>query len=209
MPPRKRKTAAGDASEEPPAKKSQKGTKATPSTHAALTSPSTRNYWLMKAEPTTRLENGHDVKFSIDDLAARTRPEPWDGIRNHVAKNNLLAMKRGDLAFFYHSNCKVPGIVGVMEIVQEASPDETAWDSKSAYYDAKSGPDKRTWYLVHVEFRRKFKDIVGLKELQGYKGNGQALEGMQLLKQSRLSVSKVAEKEWEFIMGLAEGKEAE
>ncbi|KAF2802746.1 DUF55-domain-containing protein, partial [Mytilinidion resinicola] len=177
-----------------------------PPTAAPSNPPSTRNYWLMKAEPNTRLENGHDVKFSIDDLAARTSPEPWDGIRNHVAKNNLLAMRRGDLAFFYHSNCKVPGIVGIMEVVREATPDESAWDSGSAYYDPKSGPEKRTWYLVHVEFRRKFREMVGLRELQEYKGRGEALEGMQLLKQSRLSVSKVEEGEWEFIMGLAEGK---
>ncbi|KAL8377217.1 hypothetical protein RB595_008070 [Gaeumannomyces hyphopodioides] len=82
-----------------------------------------RRYWLMKAEPETRLENGHDVSFSIDDLASRTVPEPWDGIRNYVARNNLRAMKKGDLAFFYHSNCKEPGIVGTMEVVQEHSPD--------------------------------------------------------------------------------------
>lgn len=66
-----------------------------------------RAYWLMKAEPNTRLENGVDIRFSIDDLASKTKPEPWDGIRNHVAKNNLLAMRKGDYAFFYHSNCKV------------------------------------------------------------------------------------------------------
>lgn len=158
----------------------------------------------MKAEPNTRLENGLDVKFSIDDLAARTSPEPWDGIRNHVAKNNLLAMKKGDLAFFYHSNCKVPGVVGVMEIVQEASPDESAWDSKSAYYDPKSGPDKRTWYLVHVEFRKKFADIVSLKQLQQHKAPGGKLDKMQLHKLSRLSVSKVEQDEWDFITSLAE-----
>lgn len=80
-------------------------------------------YWLMKAEPNSRLENGVDVKFSIDDLAAKSEPETWDGIRNHVAKNNILAMRKGDLAFFYHSNCKVPAIVGIMEIVGEAIVD--------------------------------------------------------------------------------------
>jgi hypothetical protein len=80
-------------------------------------------YWLMKAEPEPRIENGIDLSFSIDDLAGKKVPEPWDGIRNHVAKNNILAMRKGDLAFFYHSNCKVPGIVGIMEIVGEAIPD--------------------------------------------------------------------------------------
>lgn len=50
-------------------------------------------------------------------------PEPWDGIRAYAARNNLRAMKKGDLAFFYHSNTKEPGIVGTMEIVEEHSPD--------------------------------------------------------------------------------------
>jgi len=77
----------------------------------------------MKAEPESRIEKGHDIKFSIDDLASKTEPEPWDGIRNYAARNNLRSMKKGDLAFFYHSSCKVPAIVGLMEIVQEHSPD--------------------------------------------------------------------------------------
>jgi hypothetical protein len=82
-----------------------------------------RNHWLLKAEPESRIEKGKDVKFSIDDLQACKIPEPWSGVRNHIAKNNMLSMKKGDLAFFYHSSCKIPGVVGVMEIVQEATPD--------------------------------------------------------------------------------------
>ncbi|KFZ14232.1 hypothetical protein V502_06179, partial [Pseudogymnoascus sp. VKM F-4520 (FW-2644)] len=85
--------------------------------------PADRQYWLMKAEPESRLEKGHDVKFSIDDLASKTEPEAWDGIRSYAARNNLRAMKKGDLAFFYHSSCKTPAIVGVMEIVREHTPD--------------------------------------------------------------------------------------
>lgn len=77
----------------------------------------------MKAEPNTRLENGIDVKFSIDDLQACTAPEPWEGVRNYVARNNMIAMKKGELAFFYHSNCKVPGIAGVMGVVEESCVD--------------------------------------------------------------------------------------
>jgi len=80
-------------------------------------------YWLMKAEPNSRIENGVDVKFSIDDLAAVTEPEPWEGVRNYVARNNMMAMKQGELAFFYHSNCKVPGIAGIMEVAQESFVD--------------------------------------------------------------------------------------
>ncbi|OJJ44567.1 hypothetical protein ASPZODRAFT_134653 [Penicilliopsis zonata CBS 506.65] len=82
-----------------------------------------RSYWLMKAEPESRFEKGVDVKFSIDDLRNATEPEAWDGVRNPVARNLMRNMKKGDHAFFYHSNCKTPGIVGLMEIVREHSVD--------------------------------------------------------------------------------------
>ncbi|KAK3688987.1 PUA-like domain-containing protein, partial [Podospora appendiculata] len=157
-------------------------------------------YWLLKAEPQTRLENGIDVAFSIDDLAAKTAPEPWDGIRAYAARNNLRAMKKGDLAFFYHSNCKEPGIVGTMEIVREHSVDESAHDPKAPYYDPKSSPDNPRWSVVHVEFRSKFADIVPLTYLRAMGAPGLPLENMQMLKQSRLSVSKVSADEWEFIL---------
>ena len=79
------------------------------------------SFWLMKAEPDSRIEknaNGNDVdvKFTIDMLRDCAEPEPWDGIRNPQARNNLKAMKTGDLAFFYESNCKKPGVVGIMEV---------------------------------------------------------------------------------------------
>jgi len=77
---------------------------------------STPYYWLLKAEPESRIEKGKDVKFSIDDLAACKEPAGWDGVRNYAARNNLRAMKKGDLAFFYHSNCKVGAIVRTARI---------------------------------------------------------------------------------------------
>ena len=81
-------------------------------------------YWLMKSEP--------DV-YSIDDLK-RDKKEPWDGIRNYQVRNMFRdQMQIGDLAFFYHSNCKPPAIVGVMSIVSEAYPDPTQFDPKSRY----------------------------------------------------------------------------
>jgi len=95
----------------------------TTTTAADSTAPPAQNYWLMKAEPNTRIEKGVDVKFSIDDLRAVTQPEPWEGVRNHAAKKNMMAMREGELAFFYHSNCKVPGIAGIMEIVGGSSAD--------------------------------------------------------------------------------------
>ncbi|KIV78288.1 hypothetical protein PV11_10017 [Exophiala sideris] len=160
-------------------------------------------YWLMKAEPDSRMEKGHDVKFSIDDLAARTEPEGWDGVRNPSARNNMRAMRKGDLAFFYHSNCPVPGVAGVMRIVAEHSVDESAFDPDHPYYDPKSDREKPKWELVHVEFVKKFDKIVTLKELKSYAQNGGVLENMQTLKQSRLSVSAVTSAEWRFILNAA------
>lgn len=167
-----------------------------------------QQFWLMKAEPESRFENGVDVAFSISSLRLCTQPEPWDGIRNYVARNNLRAMRRGDLAFFYHSNCKSPGIVGIMEIVREATPDLTAHNPKAAYYDPKDDPENPKWSVVHVEYRREFKPeaVVGLQELKKFGQEG-PLQGMQLLRQSRLSVSKVSQAEWAFIMGLVEERE--
>ncbi|KAN0071557.1 EVE domain containing protein [Elaphomyces granulatus] len=158
-----------------------------------------RCYWLMKAEPESRFEKGVDVKFSIDDLEAAKEPEPWDGVRNAAARNNLRAMRKGDYAFFYHSNCKVPAIAGIMEIVREHSVDETAFDPAHPYYDPKSTREKPKWEVVHVKFRRKFKKVVTLDELKSHAKPGLALEKLQTLRQSRLSVSAVTPKQWKFI----------
>lgn len=148
------------------------------------------------------------------------------GIRNYVARNNLRAMKKGDVAFFYHSNCKEPGIVGTMEIVQEHSPDckcappqlhgfapycmlVSAHDSKAPYYDASSKPDNPKWSVVHVKFRSKFNKQIGLKELREMGQSGQPLENMQMLKQSRLSVSRVSASEFEYLMDVVKQRGGE
>ncbi|MFT7803601.1 thymocyte nuclear protein 1 [Arapaima gigas] len=74
-------------------------------------------HWLMKSEPESRLENGIDVKFGIEDLKALpSQTSCWDGVRNYQARNFMKDMKEGQVAFFYHSNCKEPGIVGVMKV---------------------------------------------------------------------------------------------
>ena len=182
----------------------------------------TPNYWLMKAEPESRIEKGVDVKFSIDDLM-KVDMEGWDGVRNAVARNNMRQMLKGDLAFFYHSNCKKPGIAGIMEVVVEHTTDgmptpfclaicfltldfvDTAFDPASPYYDPKSDHEKPKWCLVHVAFRHKFESFVSLKELQKYAKDGGPLQRLQTLKQTRLSVSKVSKKEWDFIIELGGG----
>ncbi|KAM3475310.1 hypothetical protein MY5147_003799 [Beauveria neobassiana] len=160
-------------------------------------------YWLMKAEPETRMENGHDVRFSIDDLRARTKPEGWD------ARNNMRNMNVGDKAFFYHSNCKEPGIVGIMEIVKEFSEDKSARRPGTPYYDPSSTKDKPKWDLVHVEFRKKFAVPIYLKELRKLGEAGGPLAEMQMLKLGRLSVSKVSAGEWRALCELADEKAKE
>lgn len=150
------------------------------------------NYWLMKSEP--------DV-FSISDLKNRPdRTEPWDGIRNYQARNFIRDdMRAGDRAFFYHSNCEVPGIAGIMAVSAAARPDPTALDKKHIHYDPKSRADKPTWYLVDVKFKKQFKRIITLNELREHK----ALSKMKLLqKGSRLSVMPVSPDEWNYILGL-------
>ncbi|KAG5981305.1 hypothetical protein E4U55_003082 [Claviceps digitariae] len=163
-------------------------------------------YWLMKAEPETRLENGIDVKFSIDDLKAKTRPEGWDGIRAYAARNHMRNMNAGDKAFFYHSNCKEPGIAGIMEIVKEFSEDASAREPGTPYYDPKSTKENPRWCLVHVEFRKKFAVPITLKELRKLGSSGGPLENMQMLKQSRLSVSRVSKEEWQALCKIADEK---
>ncbi|KAJ5294177.1 hypothetical protein PENANT_c028G06149 [Penicillium antarcticum] len=162
-----------------------------------------RSFWLMKAEPESRMEKGVDVKFSIDDLAAATVPEAWDGVRNHVARKSMQEMKKGDYAFFYHSNCKTPGVVGVMEIVQESSVDESAFDTAHPYYDPKSKRESPKWVVVHVEYRRKLGKQVTLADLKAHAQPSKPLENMQVLKQSRLSVSSVTPAQWQYILELA------
>lgn len=146
----------------------------------------------------------------------------------------MRLMRKGELAFFYHSNCKVPGVAGIMKIVQEHSVDSmycptfdpfrisilscvdslihriaSALDPNHPYYDAKATEDNPRWEVVHVEFERKFGDIVPLKELKQFSVPGGGLENMATLKQSRLSVSKVTKDEWDLIVKLADKREAE
>ncbi len=148
-------------------------------------------YWLMKSEPST---------YGIDDLA-REGTDHWDGIRNYQARNFMRdGMKNGDLAFFYHSNCREPGIVGIMEIVREAYPDFTAWDPEGPYYDPRSTPENPRWLMVDVRHRETFPRPVTLAELRRHP----ELESMRILqKGNRLSITPVSPEEWAFIVELA------
>ena len=152
------------------------------------------NHWLMKSEP--------DV-FGIDDLKNRPgRTEPWDGVRNYQARNMMRdQMKRGDLAFFYHSNCDDPGIVGIMTVAREGYPDHTAFDPQAKYYDPKSDPGNPRWYMVDVRYKRKLTRTITLQELKQY-GGGPLADMPLLRKGNRLSVMPVTAGQWDFILGL-------
>lgn len=149
-------------------------------------------YWLMKSEP--------DV-FGIDDLAKRRKQtEPWDGIRNYQVRNMLRdEMKKGDQALFYHSNCKEPGIVGIMQVAKEAYPDHTALEPNSKYYDPKSNPQNPRWLMVDMQLVRKFDRVITLQELKTHK----ILADMLILRRgNRLSVTPISKKHWDYILKL-------
>lgn len=83
----------------------------------------------------------------------------------------------------------------------------SAHDPKAPYYDPKSSPSDPKWSVVHVKFRSKFAVPIGLKQLREMGGSGRPLENMQMLRQSRLSVSKVSEEEWEYLLSVAGEKD--
>ena len=90
----------------------------------------------------------------------------WDGVRNYQARNFLKSMEVGDLAFFYHSNTKPPGIVGLMKIVESQVVDPSQFDLDSDYYDPKSTQVAPRWHTVKLEFVRAFDRQIDLTELR-------------------------------------------
>ena len=128
-------------------------------------------YWLVKTEPDV-FGWPQQVEHGV---------EPWTGVRSHQAKNNLLAMKQGDRAFFYHSNIGKE-IVGVVEVAREGYPDPT--DEK--------------WICVDMKAVGPFKTPVTLAAVKA----DPALAGMALVRSSRLSVGPVTEAEWRHVCKL-------
>ncbi|PWG62974.1 EVE domain-containing protein [Sediminicurvatus halobius] len=149
-------------------------------------------YWLMKSEP--------DV-YGIEHLAAEPdQTDHWDGVRNYQVRNMMRdEMRPGDLAFFYHSNTKVPGIAGIIEIVSEGYPDHTAFDPESKYYDPKSDPENPRWYMVDVRLVRRLQRLIPLPELKA----NPALADMPLVRKgNRLSVMPVTPEQWAAILAM-------
>jgi predicted RNA-binding protein with PUA-like domain len=146
-------------------------------------------YWLIKSEPTT---------YGIDHIA-KDKTTSWGGVRNYQARNFMRdQMKVGDQAFFYHSNCEEPGIVGIVEVSAAAHPDETQFDKKSPYYDASSKREEPRWLNVDFRFVKKT-PLVSLAELKKHK----KLDRMRILqKGNRLSITPVDPDEWKYIVKL-------
>ncbi len=129
------------------------------------------NYWLIKSEPEA---------YSWDDLVAKGT-DHWDGVRNYAARNNMKAMKVGDLAFFYHS-VKQKAIVGIAECVKEHYPDPTTDDDR--------------WVVVDFSPKQKLKKPVTLEDVKA----DDRLQDMDLLRLSRLSVQSVKKEEFDIIL---------
>jgi predicted RNA-binding protein with PUA-like domain len=135
-------------------------------------------YWLVKSEPDA---------FAWDELVKRgAKGEPWTGVRNHTAKLNLMKMKKGDRAFYYHSN-EGKEIVGIAEVTKSAYPDSTDKEGKSVTVDFKAvEPVKKKVTLAEIKADPKFKE-------------------MKLVRQSRLSVSPVSDEHWKLLLKMASG----
>lgn len=157
--------------------------------------PSQPNHWLMKTEPSV---------FSLDDLKrCPNQTTRWEGVRNYQARNFMQAMRLGDLALFYHSNCAEPGVVAVVEVVREAYPDDTAWDKRSKYFDEKASPTKPCWSMVDVKLKYELRAPVSLAQMR----TAPELKDMLLLKKGqRLSVMPVARHEFDIICSMGKSQ---
>lgn len=131
-------------------------------------------YWLIKSEP---------FKYSWDQFE-KDKQTFWDGVRNYAARNNLRAMKKGDLAFYYHSN-EGTEIVGIAKVVKEAYQDPTT--------------DEEAWVVVDFKPHRKLKKTVTLAQIKAEK----KLAAMALVRLGRLSVQPVTDEEWDIVMAMA------
>jgi predicted RNA-binding protein with PUA-like domain len=134
-------------------------------------------YWLIKSEP---------FKYSWDQFVADGSTF-WDGVRNYAARNNLRSMKKGDLAFFYHSNEGLE-IVGIAKVVKESYQDPTT--------------DETAWLVVDFKPHTKLKKSVTLATIKATP----SLANMALIRLGRLSVQPVLDEEWKTIMAMSEGK---
>jgi len=146
-------------------------------------------YWLVKCE--------YDV-CSFEELS--NRPSGigyWRGIRNYQARNFIRdEMAEGDQAFFYQSNCKEPGIAGIVDIVRAGYADPSQFEEKHQYYDEKSTKDNPRWFSFDVQWSKAFEPYVSLQNL---KGNKRLKDMKAVQKGQRLSVQPVTKKEFDIV----------
>ncbi len=148
-----------------------------------------KKHWLLKCEYDT---------CTFDELKARPdRTGRWRGVRNYQARNFIRdTMRRGDLAFFYQSNCSEPGIAGLVEITREGYPDPSQFDPDHSYYDPKATEDDPRWFSVDVEWKKAFRTFVHLKDL---KANPELNDMAVVQKGQRLSIQPVTRKEFDTV----------
>lgn len=113
-------------------------------------------HWLMKSEP--------DV-YGIHHLQ-QEGTTLWDGIRNYQARNFMRSMAIGDRAFFYHSNAKPPGIIGLMEVIETGLTDPSQFDPDNKYFDPKSKPEAPRWDCVRLRYVGRFAELLSLDQLR-------------------------------------------
>ncbi len=147
----------------------------------------------MKSEPSV---------YGIDELQ-RDGHTSWGGVRNYQVRNMFRdEFSKGDVAFFHHSSCDEPGIVGTMKVLGKACPDPAQFDPESEYFDPRSRRESPSWLAVDVQFQRRFRRALPLDVLRRTPG----LEGMLILRRgNRLSVTPVTEAEAQTILRLAAG----
>jgi predicted RNA-binding protein with PUA-like domain len=151
-------------------------------------------HFLMKSEPET---------FGLEHLAkAPGKTTGWDGVRNYQARNMLRDdMKKGDLAFLYHSSTAEPGIVAIMKIVRAGYPDPTAVDRKHHHFDPDSDRKAPRWFMVDVHLVRKLRRVITLTELRAHQER--ELRDMWLLRRgNRLSITPLTIEQWNFILSI-------
>lgn len=150
-------------------------------------------FWLMKSEP--------DV-YGIDHLQ-RDGSTLWDGIRNYQARNFMRTMAVGDRAFFYHSNTKPPGIVGLMEVIETGLTDPSQFDPSSKYHDPRSKPEAPRWDCVRLRYLRHFPALISLDQLRARF----SVDELAVVRQgNRLSILPVSESSAGILMELAESQ---
>ena len=148
-------------------------------------------YWLLKTEPSA---------YSFERLHHEGMT-PWTGVRNFQARNNMMEMRLGDLALFYHSSVAEPAAVGICKVVKTAYPDFTQFERDGEYFDGRAKPDKPIWFMVDVAYVEALENAVTLARMRAEP----RLVGMALLRRGqRLSVQPVMPHEWKIVLELAQ-----